>query len=97
MIIWNCIKTLLPICSINLQCIEPEWDEWLHIVSAKEIHEGCVGDFTQSFHTNYTKADTIGFDVIDGKYKFEANWNYFKIEQNHSDIIEKAYEFNEKL
>lgn len=52
-------KHFLPICSINLQCIEPELDEWLHIVSAKEIHDGCVGDFTKPFHTNFTKADTL--------------------------------------
>ena len=94
MMIWNNIKALLPICSINLQCIEPELDEWVHIVSAKEIHDGCVGDFTKPFHTNFTKADTLGFDVINGKYKFEADWNYFEIEQNNSDIIEQAYESN---
>ncbi|PEJ35469.1 siderophore biosynthesis protein [Bacillus pseudomycoides] len=89
-------KHFLPICSINLQCIEPEWNQWLHVVSAKEIHEGCVGDFTQPFHTNFTKEDTLGFDVVDGKYKFEADWNYFKIEQNPSEIVEKAYVHNEK-
>ncbi|EOQ33524.1 TPA: siderophore biosynthesis protein [Bacillus cereus] len=89
-------KHFLPICSINLQCVEPESEEWLHIVSAKEIHDGCVGDFTKPFHTNFTKADTLGFDVINGKYKFEADWNYFKIEQNNSDIIEQAYESNER-
>lgn len=89
-------KHFLPICSINLQCIEPEWDEWLHIVSAKEIHEGCVGEFTQPFHTNFTKEDTLGFDVIDGKYRFEADWQYFEIEQDSSDILEKSYALNEK-
>ncbi|BCC58543.1 TPA: siderophore biosynthesis protein [Bacillus cereus] len=89
-------KHFLPICSINLQCIEPELDKWVHIVSAKEIHDGCVGDFTKPFHTNFTKADTLGFDVINGKYKFEADWNYFEIEQNNSDIIEQAYESNKR-
>ena len=48
MMIWNNIKALLPICSINLQCIEPELDEWVHIVSAKEIHDGC-GDSPNHF------------------------------------------------
>ncbi|MGZ9868725.1 siderophore biosynthesis protein [Priestia endophytica] len=89
-------KHFLPICSINLKCIEPEWDEWLHIVSAKEIHEGCVGDFTPSFHTRFTKEDTLGFNVIEGKYKFEADWNYFEIEQDPSETLEEAYTRNEK-
>ena len=89
-------KHFLPICSINLKCIDPEWDEWLHIVSAKEIHEGCVGELTQQFHTNFSKEDMLGFDVIDGKYKFEADWRYFDIEQEPSDQLEEAYVQNEK-
>jgi hypothetical protein len=38
----------------------------------------------------------LGFDVLDGKYKFEADWQYFEIEQESSDILEKSYVLNEK-
>ncbi|MEK8127095.1 siderophore biosynthesis protein [Paenibacillus filicis] len=96
-------KHFLPICSINLQCIFPDQDEWLHIVSAKEIHEGCVGADTTEYHTHYSKEDMIGFNVIDGKYKFEAEWKYFAIEQKDDtedsyevDSLEDAYQQNEK-
>ncbi|EJS67825.1 hypothetical protein CON38_12065 [Bacillus cereus] len=55
-------KHFLPICPINLQCIEPEWDEWLHIVSAKEIHEDCVNEEEIFDYTNllYVPKDEYG-------------------------------------
>lgn len=76
-------KYFLPICSINLKFMFPERDEWLHFISVKEIYEGCVGENTFDFHTAYTKEDMFGFDIIDGKYKFDASWDYFYI--NHKD------------
>lgn len=85
----------LPICSINLKCIFPDLDEWVHFVSVKEIYEGCVGEDTQQFHTSFTKEDMIGFNVIDGKYKFEADWDYF-IQNQEPQMVEEAYLNNEK-
>ncbi|MCR8984579.1 siderophore biosynthesis protein [Brevibacillus laterosporus] len=81
-------KHFLPICSINLQCVFPERDEWVHFVSAKAIYDGCVGEDTPDFHTEYTKEDMLGFTVIDGKYKFEVDWSYFGT--NHEEES-KAY------
>ncbi|WP_336960286.1 hypothetical protein [Chryseobacterium contaminans] len=71
-------KYFLPICSFNLQLLDPSKNEWLHMVSVKEIYEGCVGEESEEYHTPFTKADMLGFDIIDGKYKFEADWNYFR-------------------
>lgn len=70
-------KYFLPICSFNLQLIDPTEDKWVHIVSVKEIFDGCVGEDKPKYHTEFTKADMFGFDVIDGKYKFDADWNFF--------------------
>ncbi|KGR84900.1 hypothetical protein [Lysinibacillus odysseyi] len=86
-------KYFLPICSINLQCVDPEWDEWLHIVSVKEIHDGCVGENTKEFHTRFTTEDTLGFNIIDGKYQFEAGWDYFEAETD--GVLEDVYLQNE--
>lgn len=88
-------KHFLPICSINLQYVDSEWNEWIHIVSAKEIYDGCVGESTRQFHTAFTKEDMLGFDIIDGKYSFEADWRYFDIEQNPAEPEEDAYKRNE--
>lgn len=74
-------KHFLPICSINLQCIYPDQDQWLHFVSVKEIYEGCVGQETAMYHSDYCREDLIGFDVIEDKYSFEGDWNYFVYEK----------------
>lgn len=87
-------KHFLPICSINLQCVFPGQDEWVHFVSAKAIYEGCVGEDTPDFHSVFTKEDMLGFTVIDGKYKFEADWDYFDIHQHEGET--KAYLDNTK-
>lgn len=98
-------KYFLPICSINLKIINPSEDQWLHIVSVKEIYDGCVGENKPEYHTEYTKADMFGFDVIEGKYKFDTDWNYFSAHteispedygNNYSDL-EIEYNMNETM
>lgn len=74
-------KHFLPICSINLKCIYPDQDQWLHFVSVKEIYNGCVGQETKTYHSEYCKEDMIGFDVIGDKYCFTGDWNYFVYEK----------------
>ncbi|MFD2556067.1 hypothetical protein [Sphingobacterium tabacisoli] len=81
-------KYFLPICSFNLKLIHPEKDEWLHIISVKEIYDGRVGEDKPEYYTAFTKADMFGFDVIDGKYKFDADWNYFSA---HTQISPEDY------
>ncbi|MGQ8868485.1 hypothetical protein [Myroides sp. TSA_177.3] len=79
----------LPLCSFNLQLLDPRLDQWLHFVSVKEIYDGCIGQNTTSYHRNFTQLDSIGFDIIDGKYKFDGDWNFFSqhrlIEANEYD------------
>jgi len=70
-------KYFLPLASVNLKYLHPERDEWLHFVSVKEIYDGRVGAHTGVYHTTYTQEDTLAFDVVDGKYRFDADWRYF--------------------
>lgn len=83
----KCRMHFLPICSINLKCVDPDNDQWLHFVSAKEIYDGCVGQETEHWHTAYCKMDMLGFDVVDNKYVFEADWNYFAIEKTKQSEV----------
>ncbi|WP_300977802.1 hypothetical protein [Flavobacterium sp.] len=84
-------KHFLPICSINLKFLDTNRDEWFHFVSVKEIYDGQIGQNTQEFHTQYSKLDMIGFDIIDGKYKMEATWDYFEIEHPNKKNIDTSY------
>lgn len=70
-------KYFLPLASINLRYLHPDRDEWLHFVSVKEIYNERVGEHTGAYHTKYTRLDALAFDIIDGKYKFDADWRYF--------------------
>ncbi len=72
-------KYFFPLFSINLKIIDEKENKWLHFISVKEIYEGCVGENTEQFHTKYTKLDMLGFDIIDGKYKFDSKWEYFSV------------------
>ncbi len=85
-------KHFLPICSVNLKFMFPERDEWVHFISAKARS---VGTRTLEYHTPHSKEGMYSFDIIDGKYKFEADWNYFYI--NHQEEIEKHYQIIEKF
>jgi len=78
----------LPLASVNLQVLYPGRNEWLHFVSVKEVYDGSVGENTTAYHTRYTLPDTLGFDVIDGKYRFDADWQYFK---EHRYITPNSY------
>ena len=93
-------KHFLPLCSINLKFISPDKDQWLHFVSVKEIYDGRVGENTSPFHTNYTRCDMFGFDIINGKYKFDADWEYFTVsteispESYHLEYTDEEIQFN---
>lgn len=90
-------RHFLPILSLNLKCLFPEEDQWLHFVSVKEIYEGCVGEATASEHRDFTREDMLGFDVVDGKYRFEADWSYFLLQQEPGDeAMTEAYADNER-
>lgn len=93
-------KYFLPICSFNLKLIDASQNEWLHVVSVKEIYDGCVGEDSTAFYTPFTQADMLGFDVIEGKYRFDADWNYFKVsteiapDQYHEEFSDVEIEYN---
>lgn len=70
-------RHFLPLASINLRCINPGRNEWLHLVSVKEMYDGRVGESKETYHTAFTQPDMFGFDVVEGKYRFEADWRYF--------------------
>lgn len=96
----NHMKYFLPLCSINLKNITKDKDYWLHFVSVKEIYDGRIGENTVQFHTDYTKCDMLGFDIIDGKYKFDSKWEYFSVsteilpQDYHLEYTDEEIQFN---
>lgn len=97
-------KHFLPICSLNLQFIRPDSEEfWIHFVQPAEIHSGCVGEHTSAFHDRYNFEDSICFDVDEnGKYRFNGDWRFFILENKEMPseikirIMEQAQKIAEK-
>jgi hypothetical protein len=93
-------KYFLPLVSVNLRFILTDKYQWLHFVSVKEIYDGRVGENTSAHHTDYSRCDMLGFDVIDGKYKFDAAWEYFTVsteispENYHLEYTDEEIQFN---
>ncbi|RBL90611.1 hypothetical protein [Chitinophaga flava] len=98
-------KHFLPLCSVMFPLAGIAEGQWLHFVSVKELYDGRVGEQSHAYHTRYSQPDTFAFDVIDGKYKFDADWRFFDDLQhiepeayqgNYSDH-EIAYNMNESM
>ncbi|MEP3889456.1 MAG: hypothetical protein ABJN69_03255 [Hellea sp.] len=49
----------------------------IHIVEPIEPYDGCIGEFTEAFHTYYCRMNWISFKTVAGLYEFEAPENYF--------------------
>lgn len=82
-------KYFLPICSLNLTALGEATNKWVHFISVKELYQGRVGEKKSKHYTQYTKADMFGFDVIEGKYKFDADWSFFS--GNNPKELEKNF------
>ncbi len=70
---------LFPIFSIDLATVDPTWSGRIHML----LHN-CdpYNTATAVTFTTYCKDNSIGFDVIDGKYRFQTDFAYFDVQQD---------------
>lgn len=66
-------KHLLPLVSVNLQAFDGP-DEWVHVVHPAEVPSY---DQTEEYWTEACCENLIGFDVVDGRYKLRASFDFF--------------------
>ena len=74
-------RHFLPLFSLDLRFMGFTDKTWLHVVSVKELG---IGDTTGSLTEvtgDHTGEDMLGFRVVDGRYVFDAPWDYFLLEQ----------------
>jgi hypothetical protein len=71
-------RYLLPIASLSLRHINPEWSGKVHFVQPIEPCNGVIGEDTIDHHTYLCRENWIGFQLDDeDRYTFAADWNYF--------------------
>ena len=82
-------KHFLPLVSVDVSVIHDDLDLWLHFVMPFEpLLELEVGYFTHEYHDVYNCEGQFAFRVVDGKYTFAGDFNYFAFE---SGAIFKAF------
>ncbi|MFK8281346.1 hypothetical protein [Capnocytophaga cynodegmi] len=69
----------LPLISINLAEINPEWkDTILHMISPFEPYDSYIGDGTEEHHNEFTTPNWLAFRLTeDNKYEFLGKEGFF--------------------
>jgi hypothetical protein len=74
-------KHFLPSISVHSSLLWDDVDSWLHFVAPVEpLMEGYIGEFTRPYHDFYNKEGQVSLSLIDGRYMFQGDWNYFAYE-----------------
>ena len=74
---------LLPVVSVDLAAVNPEWSGWLPFVNPIEPYECYIGDGTEAFHNEYAKANVFCLRFNEqGQYEWLADKRYFLLEHH---------------
>lgn len=74
---------LLPVLSVDLSAVRPEWTGWLPFVHPIEPYEGYIGDGTEAFHNDYAKTNVLCLRFNEqGQYEWLADKRYFCLEHD---------------
>lgn len=80
-------KLLFPLFSVDLNYINPNWTGLIHMV---QFNEDPYNTDTVDTFNDYCKDCMIGFDVVDGKYFFKTDFNYFDLTPSWVEWFEKT-------
>lgn len=78
---------LFPIFSIDLSIIDASWSGQVHMVLSNydPYNEATVGTFTE-----YCKDNSLGFDITDGRYRFQTDLAFFNLTADWVKWFEKT-------
>ena len=74
-------KHLLPLISIDLAQINPEWQGWIHLVNPIEPYECYIGSETAEFHNEFAHENWFILQMDEqSQYHWLADQHYFILE-----------------
>lgn len=78
---------LFPIFSIDLAVVDPAWSGRIHML----LHN-CdpYNTATAVTFTDYCKDNSVGFDVIDGKFRFQTDFAYFDLSEDWKEWFDRT-------
>lgn len=70
---------LLPLATISLRHLSPDWDENIHVAMPIEPAAGwgCVGERSKEYHNYLCRPNWIGYHLVEGKLQLACNFRYF--------------------
>lgn len=68
---------LLPLASVNLSHLDPQWDGWIHFILPIEPHDGVVGEGRREHHNYLCRENWIGYWVRDSKCELACDFRFF--------------------
>lgn len=80
------VRHFLPLVSIDLSAVNPEWNGWIHLLNPCEPEDGLIGEYTTEYYSYYCRENWIGFRLTeDNKYELLGDWRYFLLEGEDAD------------
>lgn len=71
------LQYFLPLASVDLSKIKPEWEDIVHFIVPIEPEDGVLGETTEEFYTYYSRDNWVGFRNSERLCVFEGSWNLF--------------------
>lgn len=92
-------KHLLPLFTIDLHTVNPDWVGDLYMLSPLEPYEGLVGDLTESMgvHTELVRTNWIGFTIERGRYRLCGDSRFFFLHEDNDLLPEPVQGIRDEL
>ncbi len=79
-------KHLLPLVSIDLSAVNPEWRGKIHLVNPIEPHDCYIGSYTEEFHNEFAAENWFLLQLDENNhYQWLGNREYFYLENPDCD------------
>jgi hypothetical protein len=69
---------LLPLATLDLSHLSPEWSGDIHFVLPIEPLDGCVGDNTERYHNYLCRKNWVGYHMENGKCELACDFRFFQ-------------------
>lgn len=91
-------KHLLPLISIDLSFINPEWQGHIHLLNPTEPYDGSIGMYTEEFHNEFTNENWFILQLDENNcYRWLADKNYFILENEKHPEFSKNFSYSQTM
>lgn len=89
-------RHLLPLLTLELSAINPEWSGKIHFINPKEPYIGTLGERTSEYHDYYNRENWLAFRIENDRYTFLGDFRYFYLEGREDNELSEHYKDTEQ-